>query len=69
MEKETFGKRLKDLRVEKGLTQIELAKELNIDKSTIAKYETEKIVPSVIMLKLFVDYFNVSAGYMLGWED
>ncbi|MBP3619690.1 MAG: helix-turn-helix transcriptional regulator [Clostridia bacterium] len=69
MGNETFGKRLKDLRVEKKLTQVELAKELKIDKSTIAKYETDKIEPSVSMLKVLVDYFKVSAGYILGWED
>ena len=66
---ENFAKRLKELRKEKNLTQQQLAIELKIDKSTIAKYETEKIVPSIAMLKIFVDYFNVSAGYMLGWED
>lgn len=69
MKNETFGKRLKELRVEKKLTQVQLAQELNIDKSTIAKYETDKIEPSVAMLKVLVDYFNVTAGYILGWED
>ncbi len=66
MIEETFGKRLKDLRNERGLTQEGLAKELNVDKSTIAKYETDKIEPSISMLKVIVKYFDVSADYMLG---
>lgn len=69
MEKETLGQRLRSLRKEKDLTQIELANELKIDKSTIAKYETDKIEPSLSMLVLFLDYFNVSADYLLGRED
>lgn len=66
---ETFGKRLKDLRIEKGLTQIQLAQELQIDKSTIAKYETDKIEPSLSMFITIVKYFKVSADYMAGLED
>lgn len=69
MIEETFGKRLKDLRNERGLTQEGLAKELNVDKSTIAKYETDKIEPSISMLKVIVKYFDVSADYMLGLSD
>ncbi len=66
---ETIGKRLKELRKEKGLTQVQLAEELKIDKSTIAKYETDKIEPSISMLKAFVKYFKVSADYILCITD
>lgn len=69
MKNETIGLKLKELRIEKGLTQIELAKQLNLDKSTIAKYERDKIEPSITMLKQFCKFFNVSADYLLGLED
>ncbi len=69
MEKETFGSRLKSLRIEKKLTQIQLAEEVKIDKSTIAKYETNKIEPSISMLIVFTKFFGVTAGYLLGLED
>ncbi len=69
MEDNTFGKRLKLLRAEKGLTQVQLAEELNVDKSTIAKYETDKIEPSVNMVKTLAIYFRVSTDYLLGLED
>jgi transcriptional regulator with XRE-family HTH domain len=65
----TFGQKIKDLRMEKGLTQIQLAKELNVDKSTIAKYETDKIEPSISMLKILAKYFKVSSDFLLGIED
>ena len=68
MKEETIGKRLRDLRVEKGLTQTQLAIELCIDKSTIAKYETDKIEPSLSMFKTLVKFFGVSADYLLGLE-
>ncbi len=69
MKDETFGKRLKFLRMEKGLTQVQLAEELNVDKSTIAKYETDKIEPSLTMLKVLSKYFKVRSDYLLGLED
>ena len=40
---ETLGQKLKYLRKEAGLTQTELAEIFFVDKSTIAKYETDKI--------------------------
>lgn len=66
---ETLGQRLKELRKEKGLTQVQMATELNVDKSTIAKYETDKIAPSIPLLITLAKYFHVSADYILGLED
>ena len=64
-----IAERLRELRKEKELNQIETAKLLNIDKSTIAKYETGTAVPSVNMLVALAKFFDVSAGYILGLED
>ncbi len=64
-----FGEILKSLRKEKGLTQIELSKLLNLDKSTIGKYETDKIKPSLDMLQIIADFFEVTSDYLLGRED
>lgn len=64
-----FAQRLKSLRKEIGLSQEALAKKLNIDKSTIAKYETEKISPSIEMLIIFAKFFKVSTDYLLGLEE
>ena len=64
-----FAQRLKSLRKEIGLSQEALAKKLNLDKSTIAKYETEKISPSIEMLIIFAKFFKVSTNYLLGLEE
>ncbi len=66
---ENFGERIKNLREERNLTQSALAKELNVDKSTIAKYETNSISPSCQMLIILAKYFSVSTDYLLGLED
>ncbi len=65
---ENFGQRIKELREERGITQQKLAKDLNIDKSTIAKYETNAISPSCQMLIILAKYFQVSTDYLLGLE-
>ncbi|OAA90911.1 helix-turn-helix domain-containing protein [Clostridium ljungdahlii] len=57
---------LKKLRSEKGLTQIELSKNLNINRATYAHYETGRREPDIETLKLFSDYFNVSVNYLMG---
>lgn len=64
-----FAQRLKSLRKEIGLSQEALAKKLNLDKSTIAKYETEKTSPSIEMLIIFAKFFKVSTDYLLGLEE
>lgn len=64
-----FAQGLKSLRKEIGLSQEALAKKLNLDKSTIAKYETEKISPSIEMLIIFAKFFKVSTDYLLGLEE
>lgn len=60
---ETLGDKLKNLRKEAGLTQINLAEEFFLDKSTIAKYETDKIVPSFSVLKKYIKRFDVKLDY------
>lgn len=64
-----FAERLKSLREEAGITQIQLAREVNLDKSTIAKYETAKISPSAEVLIIFAKFFHVTTDYLLGLEE
>ena len=62
----TFGKRLAELRMKKGLTQAQLAETTQIQRVTIAKYEIGERAPSIDNLLSFVDFFGVSADYLLG---
>ena len=72
---DTFGKRFKSLRVEKGITHDELVKEFNekyfynFTKSSISMYENDKQVPEVDVLKKWAEYFEVSTDFLLGNSD
>lgn len=61
-----FGERLAKLRKEKGLTQEELAKALNITRSALSLYEIGKRDPDTETLKKMAEYFGVSIDYLLG---
>ena len=64
-----FSERLKELRLEKELSAVELGKELNVRDSTIIRWENEKISPTIENLYNIAKFFNVSADYLLGLED
>lgn len=61
-----FGEILAELRQDHGLTQKQLAKELKVSTGSISAYERGKRVPTIDLLVVFADYFNVGADYMLG---
>lgn len=65
----TFAERIKVLRKEKGLTQTQLAAELDVSGGTVAMWETGKRRPSMELVDRICDYFTVSYGYLLGTED
>ena len=64
-----FKGRLKELRQQRGLSQSDLAKKLNISKSTISMLEVGARQPSIEMLEQIADFFNVSLDYLNGKED
>lgn len=61
-----FSTRLKTLRKERDRTQEEMAKLLNIRRSTYGEYERGKIVPPMDKMKVLADYFGVSVDYLFG---
>jgi len=65
----TFGNRLKLLRLEHNLNGIELGKKFNFSKSTISSWENETREPSQDVLKQLAEYFDVSIDYMIGVSD
>ena len=64
-----FCERLKELREEKQISINKLAKELNVDHSTIVRWEKGERVPTIDNLYLVAVYFNVSADYLIGLEN
>ena len=66
---EKFMERLKELRIEKGLSQAQLAKETQLGQSAIAYWETGQRIPNAQAVVTLARYFNVSTDYLLGETD
>ena len=65
---ETFGQRLKQLRQEKGIGQVALAKELGVGKSIVSLWEKDECEPTLSKLVSLAKFFNVSIDYLAGLE-
>lgn len=61
--------RLKELRKEKGISQLKLAMDLSTNQNTISRYETGEREADYNMLIKLADYFNVSIDYLLERTD
>ena len=70
MENNVMGKRIKELRLKKGVTQEELGKVIGVQKAAILKYESglvENMKRSSI--KKLAEYFNVKPSYLMGLDN
>ena len=61
--------RLKLLRKQKGISQLKLAMDLNMNQNSISRYENGEREADYRTLILFADYFNVSIDYVLERTD
>ena len=61
--------RLRELRIEKGLSQRELAAKTNIQQANISRWEAGLVVPNVMDVWLLADFFDVSVDYLIGRKD
>jgi transcriptional regulator with XRE-family HTH domain len=61
----SFGKRLRELRIKKGMTQQELGKRFKASQSTIGMYERDEREPNFQLLQEIADFFEVSIDYLL----
>ena len=60
---------LKQLRLDRGLTQNDVAIALNVDRSTITKYEAGNTEASYESLKKLAVLYDVDPNYLLGWSS
>ena len=63
-----FGDRLRKLRKQNDMTQEQVAKNLNIVRSTYAYYETGKTCPDFTTVVRLAHLFNVTTDYLLDAE-
>ena len=66
---EDFGRKLKELRRESGLTQKQLADRLWLKKSTVSYYEQSVHYPSPEIIVKLAGIFHVTTDYLLGIEQ
>ena len=58
--------RIRDLREDRDLRQIDVANGINIDQKTLSNYETGKTLPDSDTLIKLADFFKVSIDYLVG---
>ena len=61
--------RLRQLREERGISQLKLAMDLSMNQNTISRYETGAHEADYATLIKLADYFQVSIDYLLEQTD
>ncbi len=61
--------RIRDLREDKDLRQIDVAEATGIDQKTLSNYETGKTNPDSYSIIKLADFFEVTTDYILGYSD
>ncbi len=61
--------RLKELREDNDLTQIECAKKAYISKNSYIRYENGERVPPLDTIKVFAEFYKTSIDYIAGLTD
>lgn len=64
---ETFGKRLRRIRKEKGISQMELSFISGLPQCQLSGYEKDCHCPSIIVLEWLCEALKVSASELLGF--
>ena len=58
--------RIRDLREDKDLTQVELAAVIGVRQTTYSKYELGKVMIQIDVLIKLADFYHVSLDYLVG---
>ncbi len=64
-----IGQRIKELRLEKGISQKRLADAIGVDKRAVIFWEQEVNEPKATYIRNLAEYFGCSADYLLGLTD
>lgn len=64
-----LNENIKKLRLLRSISQVELARALNVSKQCISNWENDNIQPSIEMLIKIAKYFDVSTDYLLDLEN
>lgn len=64
-----FGTNLRNLRIQRNLTQQKLALEMSVSQASIAAYENGTREPSFETVKRFADFFRVAPSSLMPFSD
>lgn len=64
-----LGERLRELRLERGLTQKEVANALGVNSVTYLHYEKEQREPPLKLLADMARFYGVTVDYLIGISD
>ena len=62
----SFGKKLRECREAKGLSQSEFARQINAHHSIIGRYERDEVKPTIDVVKKLAEVLDTTVGYLLG---
>lgn len=64
-----LNKRIRELRIGLGWSQIDLASRLKVSKQAVSNWENDNVQPSIEILVRLADTFGVATDYLLGREN
>ncbi len=64
-----FGEIVKELRLQRNMSQMDLSKATGISQSAIAKWELGKTEPTASAIVMLAKYFDESSDYLLGLSE
>ena len=66
---EKFVERLKELRLERGLSKEQVSKNTGLSRSAISLWEAGKRVPNAEAVVVLAKYFEVTTDFLLGVDN
>lgn len=66
---EIFAERIRELRLERGLTQEAVGEIIGVKRYAVYSYEKGRACPEMKGLVVLADYFGVSMDYLAGRTD
>ena len=65
----TFGEKLRQARIDAGLSQEQLAEQISVSRSAVAKWETDKGLPDIENIKAISRLLDVSIDSLLSDDE
>ena len=67
--KHNFAKNVRELRISRGLNQIQLGEELHYTSKAISKWENEDVLPDIVTLQMIAEFFNITVDDLISSEN